>query len=81
MIPSFASPFGAEMEGFLAYKRSLGHPYRRGEQTLRSFDRYIETECRRKSSVTKSLPDLVFGWLSDARRWVTPRPVKIIVSP
>lgn len=56
----FVSPFGAEMERFLVYKRSLGHPYQRGEHTLRSFDRYVHAQ---RAGAT-ALPELVYGWLA-----------------
>jgi integrase/recombinase XerD len=64
MSAGFSSPIGTEMECFLGYKRALGHPYRRGELTLRSFDRYVQEHRPPRCPVGTSLPELVYGWLA-----------------
>jgi integrase/recombinase XerD len=47
---------------FLAFKRALGHPYGRGEATLRSFQRYVEAQARAEATV--ELEAMIGGWLS-----------------
>lgn len=41
MTPLFTSSLGAELEGFLAFKRALGFRYGRHEFLLRAFDRFV----------------------------------------
>jgi integrase len=38
---AFASPFGSQLQQFLAHKRSLGFTYLREEAFLREFDRFV----------------------------------------
>lgn len=53
-----------DIDGFLAFKRALGHPYRRGELTLRSFRRFVEREAPAGSRIP--LETIVKRWLSRA---------------
>lgn len=41
MKNAFRGPVAQELEGFLWFKRSLGYGYKRGEFTLREFDRFL----------------------------------------
>lgn len=41
MTARFASVWATELSAFLAFKRTLGHPYRRAEFVLRAFDRFL----------------------------------------
>jgi len=59
----FRSPLAQDLERFLVYKRALGHPYRRAEFTLRSFDRYVLKHARRDRPL--QLAELVRGWLAE----------------
>lgn len=65
MIAGFQSALGGEMTAFLCFKRALGSPYARGEQTLRSFDRYVLAHAA--GDTGQELEHLVFGWLSAYR--------------
>lgn len=60
-----------DIEKFLTFKRALGHPYRRGELMLRSFERFVQKQSHRRSKVV--LEAMVGGWLSriDGRKPVT----------
>ena len=51
-----------DIERFLAFKRALGYPYRRGEAMLRSFQRYVEEHAGAGAKVV--LERMVDGWLS-----------------
>lgn len=71
MSRPFASFLGQEMEQFLGFKHAMGHPYERGEGTLRSLDQFIVANAL--SCGSPSLEDIVFRWLSsrDGRKSVT----------
>lgn len=56
------SPFADDIVAFLEFKRALGHPYDRGECTLRAFDRFVTTRCRSKT--TFRLPEILRAWLT-----------------
>lgn len=58
----FQSRLASEMEAFLRFKQGLGQCYRRGADTLRSFDRYVAEHQRRRGPL--DWPALVSGWLS-----------------
>ncbi len=62
MTNGFRSSLAQDLDRFLAYKRSLGHPYRRAEFTLRSFDRYVHAHGQQDRSL--AVGDLVRGWLA-----------------
>ena len=47
---------------FLAFKRALGYPYRRGEAMLRSFQRYVQAHASAQANV--ELQAMLGGWLS-----------------
>jgi hypothetical protein len=34
-----------DVDGFLAFKRALGHPYQRAEHMLRSFQRFAQSRA------------------------------------
>lgn len=67
----FISILGAEMRDFVGFKHAMGHPYERGEQTLRSLDRFIATHT--SSAEDLALDSLIFQWLAshDGRKSVT----------
>ena len=67
----FSSHLAPELRRFLAFKRALGHPYERGEHTLRSFDRYVGEHAGGRAAVR--LEELMQGWLSriEGRKPVT----------
>ena len=58
----FQSRLASEMEAFLRFKQGLGQCYRRGADTLRSFDRYVAEHQRRHGPL--DWPALVSAWLS-----------------
>ena len=66
MSDTFASFLAQYMDEFLKFKRSLGHPYERGEYTLRNFDRYTVRATAEK--VQLPLRELVTGWLSEGAK-------------
>ncbi len=47
---------------FLTFKRALGYTYRRGEATLRSFQRYVQAHAGADANAV--LETMVGGWLS-----------------
>jgi len=51
-----------DIAGFLAFKRTLGYSYRRGEATLRNFQRYAKAHAEPGTKVI--LEDMVGGWTS-----------------
>ena len=58
-----------DVEGFLAIKRALGHPYHRAELMLRSFQRFAQAyaaKARKHSGSRKMiyLEDVIRAWLS-----------------
>lgn len=62
MTVRFRSILAADLERFLEFKHALGHPYRRAEFTLRSFDRFVhERACPGRPL---AFDDLVVGWLA-----------------
>lgn len=60
-----------DIEGFLEFKRALGHPYRRGEFTIRSFERFALRRADASGEV--DLKATLHAWLSrvDGRKPVT----------
>ena len=60
-----------DIQAFLVFKRALGHPYARGEATLRSFERFVRQHAEPRSKFT--LETLLNDWLSriDGRKPVT----------
>jgi integrase/recombinase XerD len=57
-----ANSLARDIEQFLAFKRALGYPYRRGEATLRSFQRFA---CRnRKRTARFDMAVTINAWLS-----------------
>jgi hypothetical protein len=40
-----------DIDQFLVFKRALGYPYRRGEATLRSFQRFACRNLERKATI------------------------------
>lgn len=64
-----------EADWFLAYKRSLGHPYQRGAWTLRSFFRHAQGAAHRSGRV--DLPSSLRAWLSRA---ADRKPVSVTVD-
>lgn len=71
MTRPFSSVLADEMNRFLEFKAALGHSYRRGEFTLRSFDHYVALHSSRRHPVP--LERLLQGWLSrrEGRKPVT----------
>jgi integrase/recombinase XerD len=51
-----------DIEGFLQFKRALGHPYEREQYRLRSFERFVREHSGTKSKF--SLEDMLGGWLA-----------------
>jgi integrase len=47
MKAPFASPLAEDLAAFLKFKRGLGYLYSRSEYTLREFDRFLASYCRR----------------------------------
>lgn len=62
MTSRFESALATELEEFLTYKRALGHPYKRSEYTLLSFDRFVLE--RGGSAPHHELDRLLLSWLS-----------------
>jgi len=69
--PSVAE-LSQDIEGFLAFKRALGYPYRRGEATLRSFERFAGGGRGRHSRIDLSVE--IPAWL---RRIPSRKPVTL----
>jgi integrase/recombinase XerD len=67
----FSSRLAPELDRFLVFKRALGHPYRRGEFTLRTFDRYVGEHAPDRGPIP--MEELIQGWLSrlEGRKPVT----------
>lgn len=53
--------FRKEITAFLAFKRALGHSYRRGEATLRSLERFAQHEHGPRSTI--DLETTIRAWL------------------
>jgi integrase/recombinase XerD len=51
-----------DIDQFLVFKRALGYPYRRGEATLRSFQRFAT--CKLERNATIDLATTIKVWLS-----------------
>lgn len=60
-----------DIQAFLVFKHALGHPYVRGEATLRSFERFVRQHTGPCSKF--SLETMLNGWLSriEGRKPVT----------
>lgn len=52
---------GRDIDDFLVFKRALGHSYRRGEATLRSFQRFACRHTGQRGQI--DLPCLIRKWL------------------
>lgn len=63
--------FAQDIQAFLVFKHALGHPYVRGEATLRSFERFVRQHAEPHSKF--SLETMLNGWLSriEGRKPVT----------
>ena len=55
------SGLAQNIAGFLEFKRALGHPYRRGEFVLRSFQRFVLSHQEKGRF---DLEQMLHGWLS-----------------
>ena len=62
MPKPFQSRLAPALNAFLRFKQGLGQCYRRGADTLRSFDRYVAQHQARRGP--QDWPVLVSGWLS-----------------
>jgi integrase len=62
MTPITPQQLALDIDGFLAFKHALGYSYARGEQMLRSFQRYVTAPVGNAPS--GGLETLVSGWLS-----------------
>lgn len=62
MTPITPQQLALDIDGFLAFKHALGYSYARGEQMLRSFQRYVTAPVGNAPS--RGLETLVSGWLS-----------------
>ena len=51
MTYPFTSTLARDLQDFLAFKQTLGHPYRRAVFTLRSFDRYVPSTKRARAEL------------------------------
>ena len=65
-MSSFISHLAAELDAFLAFKRTMGHPYVRAEFTLRSFDRFVLSYSRRLRPFR--LDEAILAWLASQRK-------------
>lgn len=61
-MSTFVSELAADLEAFLAFKRSLGYRYLRAEFTLRDFDRFVSEQSQEKGVVR--LDDAILAWLA-----------------
>lgn len=62
MKDKFRSLLATDLARFLDFKHALGHPYRRAEFTLRSFDRFVQEQAPRGRRL--AFADLVRRWLA-----------------
>ena len=58
----FASPLAEDLAAFLKFKRDLGYLYSRSEYTLREFDRFLASYCRRHRSWR--VDQSILAWLA-----------------
>lgn len=58
----FVSELAADLDAFLAFKRSLGIKYQRAEFTLREFDRFVFERSRTHGPVR--LDETILAWLA-----------------
>ncbi len=72
-MSDFTSSFGAQLQRFLAHKRSLGFAYRREEAFLREFDRFAMDSHHNTLS-----EDLVRAYLSDFGQLARPARLALI---
>ena len=72
----FVSHLGPELEAFLAFKRTMGHPYVRAEFTLRSFDGFVLSYARRHRPFL--LDEALLAWLASKRK--DRKPVTVTVD-
>lgn len=56
-----ARSLGKDIEQFLVFKRALGYPYRRGEASLRSFQRFATRNLERRAPI--DLAAAINAWL------------------
>lgn len=61
MSGGFASSFANDIVAFLEFKRALGYSYRRGEFTLRAFDRFVAAQYRGRAA--HRLAEITRAWL------------------
>lgn len=61
-MTGFVSHLAAELRAFLAFKRTMGHPYARAEYTLREFDRFVLAHAR--GHRTFRMEEAVLAWLA-----------------
>lgn len=59
-----ASPLASDIAAFLEFKRALGYGYRRGEFTLRAFDRFVATKCRNRATLRRRLALIIHEWIA-----------------
>ena len=75
-MSSFVSHLAAELDAFLAFKRTMGRPYVRAEFTLRSFDRFVLSYARRRRPFR--LDGAIPAWLASQRK--DRKPVTVTVD-
>ncbi len=51
MTPLTAKSLTKDIDQFLVFKHALGYPYRRGEATLRSFQRFASQKLERNATI------------------------------
>jgi integrase/recombinase XerD len=64
MSARLANPLTSDILAFLEFKRALGHGYRRGEFTLRAFERFAAARCPSRASFRRRLPEIIREWLT-----------------
>lgn len=64
-MSAFVSHLAAELDAFLAFKRTMGHPYGRAEYTLRSFDRFVHEYARSRRPFR--IDAAILAWLASQR--------------
>lgn len=72
----FVSQLAPELDAFLAFKRTMGHPYVRAEFTLRSFDRFVLSHARRHRPFR--LDEAILAWLASQSK--DRKPVTVTVD-
>jgi len=73
MSTAFTSGMAGDLEGFLAFKHTLGYAYHRAEFTLRAFDRFL-VEHEGRHGMRVRLDVLMLSWLG---RSSTRKPVSV----